>query len=175
MRSWLAMGIALVLWVGAAASATARPLPPINETRIQVEMTLDCRSLSGKARDYALGHGYCKRSIGQAVPMGEVAGNCGTSWFYIRDTGIREATFRYGFTSNWGVVVSRQLFGYWSSTSGLSGSFSDASLMASTGYSTTRTRVTGYGGVTGWIGGEVTLIWGGRCKLGQPGDYEFIS
>lgn len=139
-------------------------------------MTLDCASLSESARSYANSHGYCKRDkLRGAVPNDTVVGNCGSSWLYIRDTGIREATFSYGFASSQGVVIHRELNGYWSSTSGLSGYLNDTALMASSSYSTTRSRGTGYGAVNAWISGRVTLYWGGKCILGYPGDYEFIS
>ena len=175
MRRISIVGTALIIWLSVVGVAEARPLPPIGETQVRFEMSLDCGSLSGGARQYAEDHKYCRKSHGQLVPMDQATGTCGSSWLYIRDTGIREATIRYGFSSSWGVVVSRQLFGYWSSTSGLKGNWTDISLMASTSYSTTRTRNTGYGGATAWVSGEVTLFWGGTCKLGQPIDYEFIS
>jgi hypothetical protein len=142
------------------------------------EMTLDCVDLTPKARQYALSHGYCPKTVasGSVEPYNTVSGNCGSSWIYIYPWGYAgEANVKYGFSSSKGTVVHRYLNGYWDSSNGLDGAWTDSGFMASSSYSKTRTINAGRGWMYASLSGYVTLWWGGTCYLLVPSDERYVS
>jgi hypothetical protein len=141
---------------------------------VDVPMTLDCVNMTAKARAYAVAHEYCPSEGGLA--NNTVYGNCGSSWIYIHPWGYAgEADVSYGFSSSKGTVIHRALYGYWDSTNGLDGSWSNIAYMASSRYSTSRNINAGRGTMYATVDGVVTLWWGGQCYLLSPYDRRYVS
>lgn len=167
----------MILFALSGRTAEAADSLPRDSSQIMtVPMTLDCAGMEGKVRRYAVERAYCPSASKNGIqPANTLTGSCGSIWIFIRDTGFREATFSYGFTSSLGPVAFRQLTGYWDSDSGLEGTWGDAGWMMASSYSSTRSRGTGYGLAYASLSGQVTLAWGGSCFLKNPWDWEFIS
>jgi hypothetical protein len=180
--SLAALGIAATAMAGnavafASGSEVTSATPSSEAVLVQAPMTLDCTNLSASARRYAVAHGYCPSSAsGTATPYDTVTGNCGSSWIYIYPWGYAgEANVNYGFSSSKGTVVHRALYGYWDSTNGLSGSWTDIAWMASSRYSHTRTINSGRGWMYATLSGFVTLWWEGQCYLLNPWDERYVT
>jgi hypothetical protein len=188
-RAAIALGAMVAMLAGAAGTATAAEASSAIHSSIATqatvvpaemttEMTLDCVDMTPKARQYALSHGYCPKTVasGSVEPYNTVSGNCGSSWIYIYPWGYAgEANVKYGFSSSKGTVVHRYLNGYWDSSNGLDGAWTDSGFMASSSYSKTRTINAGRGWMYASLSGYVTLWWGGTCYLLVPSDERYVS
>lgn len=132
-------------------------------------MTLDCGTMSAKAHQYAVAHGYC--AGGSRSPDTVVTGNCGSSEIYIytdySTPDLGWADIKYGFASTKGTVIYRNLgVGYAGESD--SGGFNDSSVMFSSSYTRTVSRYVGSGEAYASVGGTVTLWWGAQCTLLEP-------
>jgi hypothetical protein len=127
--------------------------------------------MTPSVHEYAVQHGYCAN--GDVSIQGEVQGDCGSAHIDTWDEQGTSGRMRagYGFRSTLGAVVYRSLRAGWTNlSSNTTGSSSDTSIMASSLYATTKTISTGNGRVFATLSGNVTLIWGGICTIGQPSD-----
>ena len=145
---------------------------------LRAELTMDCATLSAKAKRYAVAHGYCPATTGSGGvgTLNTVTGNCGSSFIYIYPWGYAgEADVYYGFVSSRGAVVYRYLNGYWDSSNGLDGSWTNSGYMASSSYSAWRNINAGRGTMYTALSGYVTLWWGATCYLLVPTDTAYVS
>lgn len=169
----LALATAVSAFAATASSASAATKAGASTTAsvqvVTAPMTLDCGTMSAKAHQYAVAHGYC--AGGSRSPDTVVTGNCGSSEIYIytdySTPDLGWADIKYGFASTKGTVIYRNLgVGYAGESD--SGGFNDSSVMFSSSYTRTVSRYVGSGEAYASVGGTVTLWWGAQCTLLEP-------
>ncbi len=176
----LAVAVVAALVTGSGIASASAATVQNSTHRIPVKavhakMGLDCTHMSAAAHKYATDHGYCTAANTKVAPNGVVYGDCGDSWIYIFDVGGGDADIDYGFDSNWGAAVYRNLsIGYAGSES--ADGWSDSDWMGSSSYSSSREYLpVGVGDAYASMGGSIGLWWGGTCTLYDPADSTWIS
>jgi hypothetical protein len=123
----------------------------------------DCAHASPRVLRIAVRDGACPAAATTSPRTGG-AGNCGTDTLTLVPGVDADTTVRFGFKSNWGRMVYRNLaVGY--ASFGKTDGFPDHAYMFSSSYSAQRHLFTGVGTVTATLGGSVTLFYGLRCEL----------
>jgi hypothetical protein len=171
--SIVAMMLALMPGVSlAATSAAGSPAGPPAGKLVKVKMTTNCTDMSPDVHKYAVDHNYCPSSDG-AEGNNVVTGNCGDSWLWIWDDGNSSAFgYHTGVDSAQGSIaeVSWNLSWYnW--TSGASGGTGDSNWPWSTDWERQSWLNSGRGYITAGLSGQVILVWGGTCYIGNPTDF----
>ena len=166
-----AIGV-LALVGGGAAAAPANAADVVAGVRDAVPegatigtARLDCASFTGEVAEYAQEHGYCP-APGDGVRARSVqAFDCGTSWIYTYNKGIRGRQFvSYGFRSSKGIVSGRNL----ALGTSQGGGWPDSLFMWSDYYDSGERFVGNFdsgsiqsASMSGWI----RLWWGGTCTI----------
>ena len=155
------------------ASVAAAPVDSVTVVS-GPQMVLACDQFSGSTLKYAQDHGYCPTvKVGTITPQFVQSYNCGSSYIYIFNRGLRGYAYvDYGFSSSLGIVTSRRI----DVAVAAIAAWTDASLMWSTTYDSGR-RFAGYTG-TGWqsasFSGTVWLVWGGCCTIPLGTDSAYL-
>jgi hypothetical protein len=170
------------LGFAAATGASAAPTAAGDRTANQVRatMTLDCSALDAAKRQYAVDHNYCPpvsaaEKAGGPGTQNVVAGNCGTSFMWIKNRFLGTADFQVGADSTLGSIVQVSWNVSWfNQRNGSGGGFGDANWPFSSHWENTSRRFTDWGVVGGALTGTAVLWWGGTCAIGVPMDSTIV-
>ena len=149
----------------ASSMSDAAPTPPaeagsIPDGAVVAGATLDCDKFRGAVARYAQAHGYCPKP-GDVTTQIVQTYNCGSSWIYVYNLGIRgNMNVAYGFNSTNGNVIYRNLA---VGTSGRVG-WNDSAWMNSA-YDDSGNRFVGRYNVGQYQSASMSGWWGGTCTI----------
>lgn len=177
MRLVVSLFLALVLSVAVTAAAAATPESSLGDSGVLVQtfpMVLDCEHMTESAHAYAVEHHLCDSHIGdygQVAPNNTTGGDCGTATLTLaQGSGSGNARFFEALSSTQGAIVRVHYTIVWNVNAGPYHSYSADPYNFSTTWTNYDYFNTGSGHVVGIMGGTVTLVWGGTCKIVDPWD-----